>query len=113
MAPEQAKPQQIDARTDIFSLGVVLFELVSGQRLFPKDTIQNLILERPFVDETMRTKAPLNPIYAICPSLVSILQRCLQGQPENRYMSARALALHLRTLLSRMTTENTANILAA
>jgi len=88
MSPEQALGRELDNRTDIFSLGVVLYELVSGQRPFlgrtVGETINNVINQQP---------APLgleNPIYT--PALDRIIFKCLEKDPLKRYDSAKALA---------------------
>jgi hypothetical protein len=87
MSPEQARGQALDHRSDIFSLGVVIYEMVTGQQPFdgatPLDTLHNLAFE-----ET-------RPITAIRPNIPSSLQRvvtrCLRKRPQDRYADAREL----------------------
>jgi eukaryotic-like serine/threonine-protein kinase len=94
MSPEQALGRALDPRTDIFSLGVVLYELVAGQRPFlgktVVETIDNIINQSP---------APLgfeNSVFS--PLLDEIIFKCLEKEPEKRYASAKELAAALRKL---------------
>src|ERR1700680_93118 len=84
MSPEQIQGQDIDARSDIFSFGLVLYELLTGKRAFEGSTaasVMGAILERP---------AP--SIIAIAPAAVDrVLKRCLEKDPEKRWQSARDL----------------------
>jgi serine/threonine-protein kinase len=94
MSPEQASGGPLDPRTDIFSLGVVLYELVAGQRPFlgrtPDDVLANIIQCAP---------PPLSLAGTTLPAgLEGIILRCLEKDRENRYPSARELAAALRQL---------------
>lgn len=91
MAPEQLLGREADARSDIFSFGIVLFELVSGQRPFGGDTSASVmagILEKGAPSLAMH--AP-----AIPPALERIVQHCLAKEPERRWQNARDLELEL------------------
>jgi len=94
MSPEQALGQPLDHRTDIFSLGAVLHELVTGQRPFSGrtvgETINNVINQRP------KALGLENPVYT--PALDDIIFKCLEKAPEKRYPSAKALAQELIAL---------------
>jgi serine/threonine protein kinase len=101
MAPEQVRGQTIDGRADIFALGVILYELLSGERAFKKssavETMNAILLEDP---------APLGDLVPnASPSLVRIVARCLQKNRDQRYQSARDLAFSLSTLSSTSSTE--------
>jgi len=91
MSPEQVRGDEIDYRSDIFSLGLVLYECLVGRRCF----------ERPTAAEVMtailREDPPELP-ETVSPSLRQIVQHCLEKEPERRYHSARDLAFALRTV---------------
>lgn len=95
MSPEQARGLRVDERTDIFSLGCVLYEMLSGRRPFERattaDTISAILHEEPApLDEN--GPAPLSP------ALVSIVARCLEKRAEERFHSAHDLAIALRSV---------------
>jgi serine/threonine-protein kinase len=96
MAPEQARGEAADARADLFALGVVLWELLTGTRLFARDT------EAATLDLLLRGPVPSAPSAwneGIPPALDALVLRCLEREPERRAASARDLAAELRTLL--------------
>jgi serine/threonine protein kinase len=94
MSPEQVRGRTIDARSDIFSLGVVLYEAVSGRRAFsadsPVETMIAILREEP---------PPLPPAAGVPPGLERIIRRCLEKRPADRFQSARDLAYALEDLL--------------
>jgi serine/threonine protein kinase len=96
MAPEQLLGGEIDARTDIHAAGSVLYEMATGQRPFAeleRSQLIGAILQRPRV-----TAAVLNP--KLSPGLEWIIGKCLETEPQNRYQSAKELAIDLRRLLT-------------
>lgn len=96
MSPEQARGEKVDARTDIFSLGVMLYELVAGHTPFegvtPSETIAAILRDEPSKLSGMNLK--------ISPQLRRILLRCLEKRPEERFQSASDLGFALEALLS-------------
>ncbi|RYE83661.1 MAG: serine/threonine protein kinase, partial [Myxococcales bacterium] len=96
MSPEQLKSSRdVDARSDLWSLGVLLHELLTGQLPFPGETVLAIcatVLSRPPLP--MRASGVELPA-----GLESIVRRCLQREPGERYASAQALAEALRPLL--------------
>jgi serine/threonine-protein kinase len=95
MSPEQARGQVADAPSDLFSLGVVLYELLSGQRPFERatttETLAAILRDEP---------PPLGELKKEIPeALENVIGRCLEKRPEDRYQSARDLAVDLKAVL--------------
>ncbi len=95
MSPEQASGKPVDFRTDHFSFGSVLYELVTGRRAFhrptPAQTLSAIIESEP---EPLAAVAPRTPA-----NLVRVIERCLSKDPEDRYGSTKDLARDLATML--------------
>lgn len=94
MSPEQVRGRTIDHRTDIFAFGSVLYEMISGQRAFHRDTAaetMTAILKEEPPEWTTDSKI-------VSPALDRIVRRCLEKEPEQRFQSARDLAFALSTL---------------
>jgi eukaryotic-like serine/threonine-protein kinase len=90
MSPEQASGGAVDGRSDVFALGAVLWEALSGRRLFRRET--ELETMRAIVDEPV----PRLPRAAgVSPRLERIVMRALQKDPEDRFADAREMALLL------------------
>jgi serine/threonine protein kinase/tetratricopeptide (TPR) repeat protein len=91
MSPEQLRSQPTDHRSDIFSLGAILYEMLAGRRAFsrstPVDTISAVLNEEPA--ELSKT------VEGLSPGLERIVGRCLEKNPETRFQSARDLAFAL------------------
>jgi protein kinase-like protein/uncharacterized protein DUF4062 len=94
MSPEQALGKAVDHRTDIFSLGLVLYELATGQKPFVganvPETVNKIVHTQP------TAIARLN--YNVPPELERIVLKCLQKSADRRYQSARDLIVDLRNL---------------
>ena len=79
MAPEQAKGRPVDKRADIWAFGVVLFEMLSGRRLFHGDDVSETLAE------VLKTDPDWNALPAATPSVVRrLLRRCLERDPNKR-----------------------------
>src|SRR5262249_27343181 len=94
MSPEQSLGKDIDHRTDIFSMGVVLYELTTGQIPFGGANFGAIV--NNIVNSQPAAIARLN--YAVPPELERITLKCLQKSPERRYQTARELLVDLRNL---------------
>ena len=95
MSPEQVRSQPVDTRTDLFSLGCVLYEMIAGARAFgrptPADTLAAILTADP---------APIDSVATGCPpELARLVARCLEKQREARFQSARDLAYALESSL--------------
>src|SRR4029077_7823802 len=92
MSPEQVEGKELDGRSDIFSLGAVLYEMVTGQRAFQGKSqlsVASAILEKE--PAPISTIKPLTP-----PALDHAIRCCLAKDPENRWQTARDLLLELK-----------------
>ncbi len=94
MSPEQARGEVVDHRSDIFSLGVMIFEMATGDKPF-EGTSAIELLSAVLRDQP----APLTETHPELPSsLDRLVQRCLEKTPENRYQTAREVLSDLREL---------------
>jgi serine/threonine protein kinase len=94
MAPEQARGRPADPRSDIFSVGAVLYEMLSGRRAFagptPADTLAALLTSDPPDISAISRPVPR--------SLERVVRQCLERNPEERFQSARDVALGLQAV---------------
>ncbi len=94
MAPEQIRGQNVDHRADLFALGAVLYEMLSGRRAFrratPADTAAAILSQEP--------PEMSGPERSVPPALERLVRRCLEKRPEERFQSARDVAFGLEVL---------------
>jgi Tol biopolymer transport system component len=105
MAPEQLEGREVDARTDIFALGVVIYEMATGRKAFDGDSKASVIARiLTFHPPPIQTIQPISP-----PELDTVVQRCLAKKPEERWQSTAELTSELqgiaRTALPRLKTQ--------
>ena len=91
MSPEMIRGEPLDGRSDVFSLGCVLYEMLAGERSFqgatPVETLTAILVEEPPALERLST--------GTTPELARIIRHCLEKRPEERFQSAHDLAFAL------------------
>ena len=94
MSPEQVRGQILDYRSDIFSFGLILYEMIRGKRAFERETMAEtmsaILKEEP--EDLFETNPNINP------SLERIVRRCLEKKPERRFQSTADLSFALESL---------------
>jgi serine/threonine protein kinase len=100
MSPEQVRGEAVDARTDIFAFGALLFEMLSGLRAFRRDTSAETMTA------VMKDDPPelSDPGHQVSPMVERIVRRCLEKSPDQRFQSARDLSFALSALSGTETT---------
>ena len=94
MSPEQVRGIEVDHRSDIFVFGAILFEMLSGQRAFRRDTAAETMTA--ILKEDLPELTDLNR--TISPALDRIVRHCLEKNPDQRFQSARDLVFALEAL---------------
>ena len=106
MSPEQVRAQPVDHRSDLFSFGCVLYEMLSGERAFrgasAVETMNAILKEEPPELSAGTAKIP--------PALERIVRHCLEKSPAERFQSARDLAFDLASLSEASTPSATAHV---
>lgn len=94
MAPEQLRGETVDERTDIFSLGIVLYELATGRRPFtgksPSDVTSSILRDPPVPVTSVRAELPRG--------LERVIDRCLEKDPEHRFQTVKDIRNEFRLL---------------
>jgi Tol biopolymer transport system component len=94
MSPEQVRGQQLDHRSDIFSFGAILYEMLTGERAFqgdsPVETMSAILKHEP--------KGLSQHSASIPPAITRVLAHCLEKEPSERFQSARDIAFHLESV---------------
>jgi TolB-like protein/Flp pilus assembly protein TadD len=94
MSPEQVRGEAADHRSDIFALGCVLYEMLTGTRAFKRDTVPETLsatLAEPLPEPSLTAAE-------VPPELDRVVAHCLEKRPDERFQSARDLAFDLRAL---------------
>ncbi|HYI95797.1 MAG TPA: protein kinase, partial [Bryobacteraceae bacterium] len=94
MSPEQLQRREVDGRSDIFSFGAVMYEMVSGHRAFAGESTASVIAA------VLKHKpAPVSNLRPdVTPTVAWIVQTCLEKEPDDRWQSARDVMLYLARL---------------
>jgi Tol biopolymer transport system component len=91
MAPEQVRGQEADPRADIFTLGLILYEMLSGNRAFTGDSAADVM-------SAILKEEPPELGMKIAPGLEKVVRRCLEKKPEHRFHSAHDLGFALEAV---------------
>lgn len=95
MSPEQVLGQKVDGRSDLFSVGVILYQLLTGKKAFKGDTIATLLFQIATEDpDSIEQLAPSTPL-----QLRLAVERLLKKQPEKRFQSGKDLVQALKSAL--------------
>ncbi|CAN5827208.1 hypothetical protein BH11MYX3_BH11MYX3_25720 [soil metagenome] len=105
MAPEQIRGEEVDARTDVYSLGAMMFEVLTGQHLYPSSTAVGALTKHL----TGEPDAPSmrNPRMGIPPLVDHVCRKALARDPAQRWQSAAELAMALEDAYAETVTETT------
>ena len=93
MSPEQVKGKDLDGRTDLFSTGVILYEMATGERPFNGQNVTTIIYK--IIHET--PAAPRELDVTVHPGLSQVIAKCLAKDPDERYQNGADLAMALRS----------------
>jgi len=99
MSPEQVMGRPVDGRSDLYSLGIVLYEMCSGKRPFQGDNLA--VIFRAITQDTPTELPTIDP--AIPQALSQAIMKCLSKQPEERFQTGNQLADALKTCLKKST----------
>ena len=100
LSPEQIQGEELDGRSDIFSLGVVLYEMLSGKRPFEGDTITTLVYQI-----LHKEPPPISELRAVPPRLETLMRRMLAKDPADRLATAGEAARELAVMEAELSDE--------
>ncbi|HEX7666908.1 MAG TPA: serine/threonine-protein kinase, partial [Polyangiaceae bacterium] len=97
MAPEQIRGDRVDARTDIYSLGVIMYEMLCGKVPFDRPNSVNILMAH--VNDAVPPMRELNPNVEVSPEMEETVMRCMAKDPEQRFKSMDEVLLALKTVV--------------
>ena len=98
MSPEQAAGSEVDPRSDLFAVGALLYELLTGKRFFAGDTVFQIMMNVVRVEELLKEPARLEAVEAACPGAGEVVMRALRSDRADRYDNARQLEQAVRAM---------------
>ena len=98
MSPEQAAGQEVDGRSDLFAVGCLLYEMLTGKRFFSGDTVYAIMMNVVRVEDLLKEMDRLDAVEAAAPGASVVIRRCMRAAREHRYSSAAELERAVRAL---------------
>jgi eukaryotic-like serine/threonine-protein kinase len=105
MSPEQAKGGTIDARTDVYAAGALLFELLAGRRPFVEDTPESVVMAH--LTQPVPSLAKVRPALAAAPQFQPLVERSMAKKPSARFKDAGAMLAALDVVIDKLPAEGT------
>ncbi len=96
MSPEQAAGQPVDARSDLFATGCLLYEMLTGKRFFGGDTVYQIMMSVVRVEELLLEQDRLDAVDAAVPGASEVVRRCMRAERDERFDSALELEAAVR-----------------
>ncbi len=98
MSPEQAAGQPVDARSDLFAAGCLLYEMLTGKCFFGGDTVYQIMMSVVRVEELLLEQDRLDAVDAAVPGASEVVRRCMRAERDNRFDTALELEAAVRAM---------------
>ena len=99
MSPEQTRGQPLDGRSDLFGLGVLLYEMLAGERLFAATSLIEVMSMVVSIERTLARPGLFESVEELVPGVGAVIRRCLRADPAQRFSRGLELEQALRPLL--------------